>query len=92
MDQLLTWVANGTNDYPSQEVIMTMQALMEMIRLSDPKVLEELLHVITDHVVVPGNGAIGSLKLYDVLFNCALIIIHFDVKRQRTMATRWSCM
>ena len=62
MDQLLTWVANGTYDYPSQDVLMTMQALMEMVRMSEPKVLKKLLHVIIGHAQMEGN-AVGPLKM-----------------------------
>ena len=78
IDQLLTWVAYGTHDYPSQDVLMTMQALMETVRMSHPKVLKQLLEVVVGHAVVPGN-AIGALKLYYVPINCAFIIFHFSI-------------
>ena len=62
MDQMLTWVANGTNDYPSEEVLMTMQTLMEMVRQSKYPMLKDLMDSVMVHWDMPAH-TMGPLKL-----------------------------
>ena len=68
MDQLLTWVANGTHNYPSEDVLMTMQTLMEMIRQSKMNVLQDFMEQATIHWDFPQH-TLGPLKLYVVPYN-----------------------
>ncbi|KAL8567618.1 hypothetical protein ACOMHN_054431 [Nucella lapillus] len=44
MNQLLTYVANGTSKFPSEEVLTTMQTLMEMVRQSTNATLKQLMN------------------------------------------------
>ncbi|KAK7112847.1 hypothetical protein V1264_012232 [Littorina saxatilis] len=62
MEQLLSWIANGTTDFPSEEVMIPLQELNEMIRLSRPEELKQLLDMLVQSKDAVGN-IIGPLKL-----------------------------
>lgn len=74
IDQLLTWVANGTDTHPSQEVLLTMHLLIEMIRYSRRDVLDELLKRVVSETTGPSNCAYAPLKFqiyWDLLSSAA---------------------
>ena len=63
VDQILTWAANGTMQLPSEEVLVSLEVLTDMLRQCDYTLIKTLLERCQREIQIPQKSDLAKVKL-----------------------------